>query len=63
MNINNLQFMECATCAAKPGSPELCKACYNNRTLINHLFKVKGKMLCPCLNCGKDSTRGFCNNT
>ena len=24
-------FTECASCAAKPGSPSLCDSCYNNR--------------------------------
>lgn len=31
------KFCECATCAAKAGSPELCGGCYNNRTLIGRL--------------------------
>lgn len=30
-------FAECATCAAKPGSPTLCRACLHNRTTINEL--------------------------
>ena len=27
-------FMECDTCRAKPGTPELCEGCRNNRALI-----------------------------
>lgn len=29
--------MECASCAAKPGSPVLCPACLHNRGLIADL--------------------------
>ena len=31
------EFAECASCAAKPGSPYLCPACLHNRTTINKL--------------------------
>ena len=31
------EFSECATCAAKPGSPTLCSACLHNRATINRL--------------------------
>ena len=31
------EFMECAACAAKPGSPNLCPSCLNNRWLIGKL--------------------------
>lgn len=31
------QFKECATCAAKTGSPTLCQACLYNRALVNSL--------------------------
>lgn len=34
-------FMECDTCAAKPGSPALCKGCLHNRTLIDRLKEYK----------------------
>ena len=30
-------FAECASCAAKPGSPILCPACLHNRATINQL--------------------------
>lgn len=30
-------FVECATCAAKPGSPLLCRACQHNRSLVSTL--------------------------
>lgn len=33
------EFRECGPCAAKPGSPQLCEACLQNRTLISHLQK------------------------
>lgn len=33
----NLVFRECPTCAAKPGSPELCESCYHNRYVIEML--------------------------
>jgi hypothetical protein len=31
------EFKECETCAAKAGSPYLCKGCLHNRTLIDSL--------------------------
>ncbi len=30
----SLEFMECAACAAKSGSPNLCVSCVHNRTVI-----------------------------
>ena len=35
--IDNPEFAECATCAAKPGSPTLCRACLHNRATVNQL--------------------------
>jgi len=35
--IDNPEFAECADCAAKPGSPTLCRACLHNRATINQL--------------------------
>jgi hypothetical protein len=32
-----LEFMECETCSAKPGSPTLCAGCLHNRSLIEKL--------------------------
>lgn len=29
------EFMECDSCRAKPGSPQLCKGCLHNRALIS----------------------------
>lgn len=29
-----LEFMECDTCRAKPGSPPLCRGCLHNRNVI-----------------------------
>lgn len=34
------EFVECAACAAKPGSPELCASCLHNRTAISELTKA-----------------------
>jgi len=31
------EFEECAICAAKPGTPDLCPSCLNNRKLIGQL--------------------------
>lgn len=39
MNIDNLTFIECPTCAAKPGSPTLCTSCLINRDAIEKLHK------------------------
>lgn len=33
-------FRECPTCARKPGSANLCTACYENRCAITELNKV-----------------------
>lgn len=33
------QFMECPTCAAKPGAPTLCPSCLHNRRVIGELEK------------------------
>lgn len=30
------EFIECESCRAKPGSPELCQSCFQNRTAIAH---------------------------
>jgi hypothetical protein len=34
------EFRECETCAAKPGSPYLCKSCLSNRATIEKLTTV-----------------------
>jgi hypothetical protein len=33
-------FMECAECAAKPGSPSLCAACLHNRGIADELNRL-----------------------
>jgi hypothetical protein len=33
----SIEFMECAACAAKPGSPALCEACLHNRKIVSEL--------------------------
>ncbi len=35
--MESFQFIECETCKAKPGSPELCASCLNNRSVIDKL--------------------------
>ncbi len=35
----DFSFKECASCAAKPGSPELCGSCLHNRTALSRLTK------------------------
>ncbi len=37
-------FEECATCAAKPGSPTLCRSCISNQALI---YKLQGQVKKP----------------
>lgn len=34
-----LKFRECDSCAAKPGTPTLCKGCLQNRDVIYRLKK------------------------
>lgn len=34
-----LEFMECTSCAAKPGAPTLCVACVHNRSVIDELIR------------------------
>ena len=34
------KFQECASCAAKPGSPILCESCLNNRATISTLERA-----------------------
>lgn len=36
----DLDFQECAACAAKPGAPVLCPACLHNRDVIYALQKM-----------------------
>ena len=38
---DNLEFMECDTCRAKPGCPVLCHGCLHNRAAINNLRKKR----------------------
>ena len=33
----NIEFVECAACQAKSGTPLLCQACYHNREVISFL--------------------------
>jgi hypothetical protein len=45
---DSLEFIECDTCRAKPGSPDLCRGCLHNRYLISQLRapKVADKTCC-----------------
>jgi hypothetical protein len=36
-----LEFVECARCAAKPGSPTLCRECLHNRNVIHLLQRTQ----------------------
>lgn len=36
----SMDFVECATCAAKPGSPTLCASCLHNRAVIGHYQEI-----------------------
>lgn len=71
------KFTECDTCAAKPGSPELCRGCYLNRTIIDRLLRGEGELLedgtvekyCVCASCqaghknGHNAMRNFLRET
>lgn len=35
-----LEFMECDSCRAKPGSPQLCTGCLHNRSAIEKMKEV-----------------------
>jgi hypothetical protein len=39
---DHLHYRECASCAAKTGSPTLCPSCYHNRTVIDRLRERLG---------------------
>lgn len=41
MSTEDPQFMECAECRAKPGSPTLCPACLHNRRVISDLLVAR----------------------
>ncbi len=38
-------FVECATCAAKPGTPTLCPGCLMNRSTIHELKEESERRL------------------
>lgn len=35
--LDELRFIECAACKGKPGTPQLCESCLNNRAVISRL--------------------------
>jgi hypothetical protein len=41
----SLEFWECSTCNAKPGTPTLCRGCLNNRTAISRLAAERDEAL------------------
>lgn len=43
--IDDPEFAECADCAAKPGSPTLCRACLHNRATINQLRAEREELI------------------
>lgn len=42
------EFMECDSCRAKPGSPQLCKGCLHNRALISKYGEMTQEKSCCC---------------
>jgi hypothetical protein len=38
--LRGLEFQECDSCAAKPGSQTLCRGCLHNRELISLLQRI-----------------------
>ncbi len=38
--LHDVTFMECDTCRAKPGMPQLCGGCLHNRAIIGELKKA-----------------------
>lgn len=43
MDAYDIEFVECPSCAAKRGSPNLCEPCYSNRASINALKDRLGR--------------------
>jgi hypothetical protein len=43
--IEHPEFVECESCAAKPGSPYLCRACLHNRATINQLRAEREELI------------------
>lgn len=39
--MTKLEFQECDTCRAKPGTPALCSGCLHNRWLIGELSQLR----------------------
>lgn len=37
VDVSGFEFIECPVCKPKPGSPDLCNSCYNNRYIIDFL--------------------------
>lgn len=58
-DLSVLDFVECPTCSAKPGSPELCRSCLINRTTIERLATKLHEAVAPipmlltCPTCGE----------
>lgn len=40
ITLPQLDFMECDSCRAKPGTPPLCRGCFHNRELISSLKRA-----------------------
>lgn len=40
-NEEEFEFVECVSCASKPGTPVLCAGCLHNRSVIAKLIQIK----------------------
>ena len=56
------EFKECATCAAKPGSPPLCPSCLHNRALISRLQASQKLTDAQAADLGREITEDLFHN-
>lgn len=45
MSADDLVFVECDSCRAKPGSPQLCNGCLQNRRTIQNARRMRHTLL------------------
>jgi hypothetical protein len=50
----NIEFFECDTCRAKPGSPILCNGCLKNRQIVYEAGKYINQLLTKLKQCQKN---------
>lgn len=43
--LDELNFMECSVCKSKPGTPQLCESCLNNRAVISRFKEAFGILI------------------